>query len=395
MTTTARRRVFALAVTFAAIAGGALAAPAAADAGVTRYVDDDGLAAKNGCDGSRTVAASIQAAVDVSAPLDTIIVCPGTYPETVDVNVPDLTIRGASRWTATVNPKTSAIGAIVRVSADDVRIQWLKVLGRTTGSCSLFPAGIQVNGVDGATIISNRVVVSDKGDARSGPCGIQSAIHVATGGQALIRYNLLRDWRLQGVWLQSADTGTAVKDNSVRYWHPDVCTASIACRRLPGPAVGATPIGIHVHNTTAVVTNNAISSAAGASLNVLVRVDRGIRVNASTGVLVKGNRIVRSYQFAIELNNVTGSRIVENTLTDGVAGLYLQSASSGNTVRGNTVTTYSTRGIDVLAGSTGNTFRGNTSTGSAWEDCRDQAIGNTWVDNVGDDSDPVGICSPA
>jgi parallel beta-helix repeat protein len=395
MATTARR-LFALAVTFAAVAVGTIAAPAAADAGVTRYVDDDGQAAKAGCDGTRTVPSSIQAAIDASAPTDTIVVCPGRYAEAIDVDVPDLTIRGASRWTATLNPTTSGTGAIVRVSADDVRIQWLKVLGRTTGTCTLFSAGIQVNGVDGATIISNHVIASTKGDARFGPCGISTGIHVATGGEALVRYNLVRDFRLQGVWLQSADAGTAVKDNSVRFWHPDtVCAASASlCAAGKEPAIGSAPIGIHVHNTPAVVTTNAISATPDGS--IATQLYAGIRVNSTSGATVRGNLIRRVSTFGIELNGATTSRIAANDIAEGLgSGIVAQGASTGNTIRANEIHGLGNAGIRLLAAATGNTLIGNDARGNAGTDCMDDPEGSTWTGNLGDESSPVGICTPA
>lgn len=396
MATTARRRLLALAVTLAAVAGGALAAPAAADAGATRYVDDDGTAAKAGCDGTRTVSSTIQAAIDASAPTDTIIVCPGRYPEAIDVGVPDLTIRGASRWTATLNPTTLGTGVIVRVSADDVRIQWLKVVGRTTGTCALFAAGIQVNGVDGAEIISNHVAASPIGDARFGPCGISTGIHVATGGQALVRYNLVRDFRLQGVWLQSADAGTAVKDNSVRFWHPDaVCAASPSlCAAATEPAIGAAPIGIHVHNTPAVVTTNAISATPSGS--VATQLYAGIRVNSTTGATVRGNLIRRVSTFGIELNGATTSRIAANDIAEGAgSGLIAQGATTGNTIRANEIHGMSLAGIRLYSGVTGNTLIANDARGNGGADCQDDLDANGWTDNLGDESSPIGICSPA
>ena len=63
-------------------------------------------------------------------------------------------------------------------------------------------------------------------------------------------------------------------------------------------------------------------------------------------------------------------------------------------VRGNTLSQFLTHGILAAPGADDNLLVGNTVTAATQEDCRDLASGNAWTDNVGADSDPVGICVP-
>lgn len=379
----------------ASLAIGALAAPAAAGAQTTRYVDDDGLVGANGCNGGLSGPSSIQDAVDASAPGDTVIVCPGGYPETVSIETPDLTIRGSRPWKAGLRPTSVPGGAIIDIGADadGTRIQWLKVVSRTQPSCALVTAGIRVNGADDARIISNRVVTSGGGDSRYGPCGFETGIHVATGGSALVRYNFVRDFRVQGIWLQAADPGTAVKDNSVRFLHPTGCLTT-ACVSRVGPAVALGPVGIHVHATSAIVTNNAVSNAPDA--DQFAQFDVGIRVNAISDVTVRRNRVRGGRLFGIELNGATGSRVSDNDLANGAgSGLVAQGVSTGNQVRRNEIHGYAGNGIRLLAAATGNLLVSNDARGNEDDDCQDDPEGSAWTENLGDESIPVGICTPA
>jgi parallel beta-helix repeat protein len=386
-----RTRRAALSVLIATMGLGALTGPAAGGVTATRFVDDDGTAGANGCDGAQSVPTSIQAAVDLSGPGDTIKVCPGTYPETVDVDVLGLRIEGVKRWKAKVNPTSTDIGAIIRIDADDVRVVWLKVQGRTSGSCQLIGAGILVDGQHDVSVIANHVLAAKSGDARFGPCGIQTGIHLATGSSALVRYNIVRDWRLQGIWLQSNDPGSAVKNNSVRFWHPDPCVTA-ACASRVGPAIGSAPIGIHIHNSGAVVSENVISSGEG-SISPSYLTYIGIRLNSSTGVKVRANRIGRTASMGMEVNNTSDSRIRDNNLQVGVNGLAVSGASSGNTIRGNLVQSFSQNGIWLHSGATPNTLIDNVATQNGL-DCNDVEGGNTWTDNTGQTDSPDGICTP-
>src|SRR6478609_3286046 len=76
----ARPHLLAL-VALVALAVESLGTPVAANGPRVRFVDDDGRVGTRGCGGAAHVPDTIQGAVDVSGPGDTIMVCPGAYPE--------------------------------------------------------------------------------------------------------------------------------------------------------------------------------------------------------------------------------------------------------------------------------------------------------------------------
>ena len=86
-----RRTVLFLAITSLIASSFVLAMPAFAD---TLVVDDDGMGVSGNCDDVTATHSTLTAAIAAAAAGDTIVVCPGTYAENVDVNKA-LTIVGA------------------------------------------------------------------------------------------------------------------------------------------------------------------------------------------------------------------------------------------------------------------------------------------------------------
>ena len=103
-------------------------------------VDDDGH--KRSCYGTRRPFPTIQAAVDVAHPGDTIRVCPGLYRETVKVWTERLTIKGANagrdatgagRGPESVVTSDDPAGA-VQLRADDITWDGFMILGVLGGA---------------------------------------------------------------------------------------------------------------------------------------------------------------------------------------------------------------------------------------------------------------------
>jgi hypothetical protein len=92
---------FAAAISVMAVLAFAASAVAGQPPPTTRFVDDDGLAGANGCDGNNTVPRRIQGAINHANEGDTILVCPGSYTGFLideDADHPDgLTVPASSR----------------------------------------------------------------------------------------------------------------------------------------------------------------------------------------------------------------------------------------------------------------------------------------------------------
>jgi len=408
----------------AALAVGTIAIPAAAGAPTTWYVDDDGTAGANSCAGPRSVPTSIQDAVDASGPGDTIMVCKGKYPEQVVIAGSahrGLSVVGAGSWTARISPGSLEGAedgdAIIRVASRDVRIQWLKVVARTTGTCEKAEFGILVDGVTGAVIQSNRVVAGVGGDTRIGPCGVVYGIAVTDGSNdTLVAHNLVQNFQGVGILAHTA-TDTTVSTNSVRWYHDINVCASVACvsaGRNASPASPASPNGIRFFASTGRIVNNAVSSPEDAFYAPYI-VESGIATVASDGVLIKGNIVKRANRAIavdgldggqIRGNTVSGTLIIPVTSRSGPAsgsatGIEIV-ASTGTTVAANRASGFGS-GIVASPSSTGNTIKNNNALGN-YSDCVDQTgtslpagvpnpIDNTWTNNLGQNDYPTGLCT--
>jgi nitrous oxidase accessory protein NosD len=404
-----QRRLVALA-TLTALAAGLIAAPTAA-AGTVRYVDDDGTAGVRGCNGSAVVSTTIGGALAAAAPGDTILVCPGRYPERVTIDVKGVTVRAVQRWKAVIVPRTTTSDPIVRVDARDVTVQWLSVVARTTGRCSIVWSGIEVDSVAGARIVSNRVLSAANGDTLYGACGLLSGIGVTDGAtDALVAHNVVRDFRTSGIGVSFAEA--RVIDNSLQYWHEGAaCTSRLADCAPRRPAAALPPTGVYVYKSTAVVSLNATSNGPDGTSS-LPYLTTGVSVHGSDGVRIRRN-LIRRALLGIMIEDLDGARVAGNVVVGtGVKapgrttpagsppGLIAISVTDSQ-IRDSHVLDFSF-GIVMGLGSQGNTIQGNDATGNGI-DCQDLAgpVGetpvtdNTWIDNLGNADQPVGLCTDA
>lgn len=150
----------------------------------------------------------------------------------------------------------------------------------------------------------------------------------------------------------------------------------------------------------------------GSTTNALVYENRtdnsaiGIDVRNSTGITVRGNTANTNTAWGVHFYNVQDSEISENTTTDNLrycawgngtvgpgcdaGGIMLQSGSSRNLIKDNTITGSNGNGIFVKAHGTpcgdGNTIANNTISGSLYNAielsfCRDNKIQENHVSN--------------
>ena len=90
-----------------ALVAGLLALGGGQALAATLVVDDDGFATAVNCDDSVAAdSTTIQSAVDLASPGDTVFICPGIYNEQVKVVTNDLTIQGSGAGSTVIKPSS-------------------------------------------------------------------------------------------------------------------------------------------------------------------------------------------------------------------------------------------------------------------------------------------------
>jgi Right handed beta helix region len=383
------------------------------------------LTVANGTSGSCSGEYStISAAVAAASSGDTIQVCPGTYPETVNVNIDHLTFDGAQNGKNPVKKAPKAVnesvvandggGFILSSSADNTVISGFTIEDAgTTGSGH--DAIDAFSGSSGLVVKDNIIRGNNNGINFQNPDGSHAA-HIID--------NIFKANDQGGNFASNPDTGTGV-------WITN------------GPA----------DNT--LISGNAFSGDSQTAINFT-----GDQSNYSTGLVVSDNKSTNDSTFVVaefstnalidgntittspsapggfgtgilDFGGDTGLRITNNTLvatgSAGQTGIHVSddngTLSDSTTVTGNSVTGYSygvkgdtgytsiylssnniqkagSIGISFASGTSGNDITHNT-IGTSAVDCSDQSTGNltkgtgnTWLSNKGTDhnSTPSGIC---
>lgn len=233
----------------AALAIAMIGAPTAmAAGGATIMVDGDGRATAASCNDGAAGSArdTVQGGVDAAHPGDTVLVCPGTYVEQVQIAEKDgLTVRSTRPWTATIQaPSSLDAPFIVGIyGADDVTFQWFNVVTRPTEGCDAPMMGVLALAGRDITIRSNRV----RNLGRTlGPCAFTFGIMAGyplgfgTGSAALPA----------GVLPGDLTTTATIINNAVR----DHVGIGIAAVSTLGSTVGGTSYG----PTRADILNNSV-----------------------------------------------------------------------------------------------------------------------------------------
>ncbi len=370
---------------------GVIAGPAAA-AGVTRYVDDDGLGSASGCAGATPIPTSIQAAVDASAPGDRVLVCAGTYVGSILVSTDGLVVSGVEPWTATVMPTATHpnnVPLIEVYGATGIKIRWLRLVAPTEQPCEDVGRMIRVSDAPNSQIRANNLGVSGPNGADQ--CGFRDGIHVDDDSNGtLVVWNTITDFVDSGIEIVDS-TDVTVRGNAVRFFH-----AAVDETFFEGD--GTVAIGIYLLGDgpgVRVLDNMIRSLKRGGQSSPRLAV--GLR---SDGVpaLIRGNTF-RDVIHAIELADVVGAQVVRNFARRDVdGGLRLTAATDGSvTENGFAGKSY---GIEVSADSSNNQITDNEARGPGF-DCRDESTGgagtagtsNVWTGNRGIEASPTGICS--
>lgn len=141
-----------------------------------------------------------------------------------------------------------------------------------------------------------------------------------------------------------------------------------------------------------IITNNIVSGTTSNSINLQYSNDN-----------IVDNNTVSNNAFGIDLYQSNDNTITNNTVTNNYYGIRII-LSKENTVKKNEAENNWRDGFYVDAMSSENTIQGNNSTNNKWYGFRDYSIGegtsdtankymgNTCVDNILGESNPLGLC---
>jgi Calx-beta domain/Right handed beta helix region len=286
-----------------------LAVAPSAGAATTRAVDDDGHGIPSDCNTADVSSSTISAAVTASSAGDTIVVCPGSYPEQVTVNK-SLTIVGPQ---AGVDARTRS----VPVAAEAV------VNGSGTTGNHTTPFVVTANGVtiDGFTI-------QEAGDSNN--FGFNVLLGAGTSGETF-QNNIVRDG-IAGLSLGS--DSTIIQHNL------------FSLNNRPGPLSGS---GIYTDQF----------NSGGSLTTVLIGANRFVG-NQNGGVLLASTQPGSQSGITISNNtfegggngllafNLSGSGFTRNTVS-GTAGssIVIGGGVGGFAVSENSISDVATRAIRV------------------------------------------------
>jgi nitrous oxidase accessory protein NosD len=363
---------------------------------------------------------TIQSAVDAADPGDTIKVCPGRYAETVKVQEPDITIKGANAGRDATRhgrgresivagaPGTTGRG-LVQLLADDITWDGFTILGAPGAQDN--PPGMYTSpahsgylirdtifqdngngihlGASGAhptLICRNRFVANNEFEGPTGAYGIYSN---EGARQVLITANRFERHNAAAIFL--GDEGAQPRQQDVVIEHnksvddlsfatmfnsrrvrvtSNWIRARVGDRDFPGPA---SAIFIGARNRDVGVQKNKIKSASGNGIDISNTGGNRTPGPAPTNVVVRKNKVAHTKLAGIDVSATGGPYQV------------LANHSRDNTKFG----------IHFAPGTVGGTVTGNTALDNGQFDCRDESTGlkNTWTGNTGRTADPRAICA--
>lgn len=366
-----------------ALAGGALLASTSQALAATKVVDDDRAQCPN------AQFTTIQSAVTAATPGDTVLVCPGTYPEQVVVPAgkDGVTLRSQVPLAAVIQaPPTIAIDAvnskaIVRITvSQNVTVREFTITGPGPGPCDSIRYGVRVDGNASAAILRNHIT-----EIRDTPfSGCQNGVAIQVGrrfegqvGHAAIIGNRIDGYQKNGPTIDNAGSTALIVDNTI---------TGI------GPTVVIAQNGIQVsRGALATVRDNRVADHAYiVPLNLPEYTATGILLfESASNTVVERNRLNRN-QDGIGIYTTTGNRIAKNRIIGDVPSF---DPLLGTLMLGD--------GIYAADDTSGNRIEGNFLRTNVEHDCHDDSVGpnnppalvaNFWQGNDGLTENRPGLC---
>ncbi|MGH3159132.1 MAG: right-handed parallel beta-helix repeat-containing protein [Streptosporangiaceae bacterium] len=370
---------------------------------------------------------TISAAVAAASSGDTIQVCAGTYPETVRINMPDLTFDGNQAGVSPISglPKAGTKstvagtggGFILSQNADDTTISGFSIVDAgTTGSNDDAVEAFQ--GSSGLTLTDNVIRGNNNGVNLQNPDGTMPAS---------IEDNVFAQNDQGGNYLNNPQTGTGVfisngpADNTLiegNAFSLDSQTAINFAGASGNPSTGLVVTGnkstndstfvVATNSTNALIEDNTTTTSSKAPGGYGTGIldfggNTGLRIDDNK-LSVFGGSAGASGQSGIGVANYAGNSadttVTGNRVTDWDYGVYVSSGYTSLDVSSNAVVHSGDSGIYLSSGTSGNVIVRNTISTSA-SDCQDASTGyltagtaNTWLNNHGEDgnSSPAAIC---
>ncbi|MFF7214195.1 nitrous oxide reductase family maturation protein NosD [Streptomyces sp. NPDC008238] len=314
---------------------------------------------------------SVQAAVDRARPGDVIRILPGTYPGSVDVTKPRLTLVGHGTDTVLTpgaGPGANACGragsGLCVTGTEQSGLGGVRLL-------SLSVSGFRKNGVDASWTEGLEVSdVTAEHNGRQG-IGVQHSVHT------LLRDNVSRQNGESGIFLANTADGEGGALDTRR--------TRVSGNELTGNRIG---VVLRRVRNLGVVDNHITANCGG----VFVVGDEG---TPRAGALTVSDNLVAA-------NNKYCPSDARLPFIQG-AGIVLTGAERTLVVRNRVVDNHGTSPMSggivlfrsvVGAPDTGNTVRGNTALGNSPADLadRDRGTANVLRDNTCRVSEPKGLC---
>lgn len=370
-----------LGMLLAGLAVTAVVAPVSA-ASTTRWVAKDGKAGPRSCEGTRKAPKTIQGAIDRARSGDTIVVCKGTYREALSISGATkerLTIKAAVPGKAVLRTPSTIAGVLVGISdASTVAISGLTVQVDTAAPCGRVTDAFLVSASDHVAL--SGITIAPRGTATLGTCGYEVGVHVTGSDPVTIKSSRITDFRTNAV-LEEGSSRLTVKTPTFRFLHAKAAAGSWCYGDI-----------IRAESSDLTVSGGTLTGQASAATTTPCIGD-GIAA-VSSDVTVTGTKI-RYVPFGIVLTISGVHALTDVVIRDGrgfMAGSGIDLRAADATVTRATVTGMGDRGISLF-GALPSTVVDGDFRGNGGFDCYELPTGNTWTNNLGDDSSPDGLCS--